>query len=113
MATCQTVLALGLLLGHAAFGVAEAVLPAKWRATSAMSALIFLAAFYVVLARGEFLGAASKSSPVRIGIWVLAAIFGLSSEASEIWTLHTTASPGNAASFSPNRPLRVQRQRIT
>jgi hypothetical protein len=82
MATFQILLALGLPLGHAAFGGAKAVLPAKLRAASAMSALIFLAAFYVVLAHAGFLGAASKSSPVRIGIWVLAAIFGLSTVAN-------------------------------
>jgi hypothetical protein len=82
MATFQILLALGLPLGHAAFGGAEAVLPAKLRAASAMSALIFLAAFYVVLARAGFLGAASKSSPARIGIWVLAAIFVLSTVAN-------------------------------
>jgi hypothetical protein len=82
MATFQILLALGLPLGHAAFGGAEAVLPAKLRAASAMSALIFLAAFYVVLARAGFLGAASKSSPDRIGIWVLAAIFVLSTVAN-------------------------------
>ena len=82
MATLQILLAMGLPLGRAAFGGANAILPAKLRAASAMSALIFLAALYVVLARGGLLGVASESSPVRIGIWVLAAIFGLSTVAN-------------------------------
>jgi hypothetical protein len=82
MATFQVLLAAGLPLGRAAFGGANAVLPAKLRSASAMSALLFFAAFYVVLARGGLLGAASESAPVRIGIWVLAALFGLSTLAN-------------------------------
>jgi len=82
MATFQILLAVGLPLGHAAFGGANAVLSAKLRAASAMSALVFLAAFYVVLARGGLVGAASDAAPVRIGIWVFAAIFGLSTVAN-------------------------------
>jgi hypothetical protein len=50
-----------------------------------MSALLFFGAFYVVLSRGGLIGVASESAPVRIGIWVFAAIFGLS-------TLANTAS---------------------
>ena len=82
MATYQILLAVGLPLGHAAFGGANAVLPSKLRAASAMSALLFFAAFYVVLARGGLFGVASESAPVRIGIWVFAAIFGLSTLAN-------------------------------
>jgi hypothetical protein len=82
MATFQTLLAAGLPLGQAAFGGANAVLPARLRAASAISALVFLAAIYVVLARGGLVGIASESAPVRIGIWVFAAIFGLSTVAN-------------------------------
>jgi hypothetical protein len=82
MATFQILLAVGLPLGHAAFGGANAVLPAKLRAASAMSTLVFFAGFYVVLARGGLLGIASESAPVRIGIWVFAAILGLSTLAN-------------------------------
>jgi hypothetical protein len=82
MATFQILLAMGLPLGHAAFGGAEAVLPAKLRAASLISALLFVAAFYVVLARGGFFGVARESVPVRITIWVFAAIFAISTLAN-------------------------------
>jgi hypothetical protein len=78
MAIFQILLAVGLPLGHAAFGGKNAVLPGRLRAASAMSVLLFCAAFYVVLASGGVVGAASESAPVRIGIWVFVAIFGLS-----------------------------------
>jgi hypothetical protein len=82
MATFQILLAIGLPLGHAAFGGRNAILPEELRAASAMSALLFFAAFYVVLARGGLVGAASASAPVRIGIWVFVVIFGLSTLAN-------------------------------
>ncbi len=82
MATFQILLAMGLPLGHAAFGGSNAVLSAKLRVASVISALLFVAAFYVVLARGGLLGVASESVTVRITIWVLAAIFGLSTLAN-------------------------------
>jgi hypothetical protein len=85
MAIFQILLAVGSPLGHAAFGGANAVLPARLRAASAMSALLFFAAFYVVLARVGLIGLSSESAPVRVGIWVFVAIFGLS-------TLTNTAS---------------------
>jgi hypothetical protein len=85
MATFQILLAAGFPFGRAAFGGANAVLPAKLRAASAMSALVFCAAFYIVLARAGLVGTAGESAPVRIGIWVFAAIFALS-------TLANTAS---------------------
>ncbi len=78
MVVFQILLAVGLPLGRAAFGGANPVLPAKLRAASAMSALLFLTAFYAILARGGFITTASESTPVRIGIWVFAAIFGFS-----------------------------------
>ena len=82
MATFQILLALGLPLGHAAFGGTKAVLPAKLRAASAISALLFFAAFYVVLARGGLFGVAGESASVRIAIWAFAALFGLSTLAN-------------------------------
>jgi hypothetical protein len=82
MATFQILLAMGLPLGHAAFGGTNAVLSAKLRVASVISALLFVAAFYVVLARGGLLGVASESVTVRITIWVFAAIFGLSTLAN-------------------------------
>jgi hypothetical protein len=82
MATFQILLAMGLPLGHAAFGGTHAVLETKLRVASVISALLFVAAFYVVLARRGLFGAASESLPVRITIWVVAAIFGLSTLAN-------------------------------
>lgn len=82
MATFQILLAVGLPFGHAAFGGANAVLSAKLRIASALSALVFCAALYIVLERGLFSGGVSASAPIRIGIWVLAAIFGASSLAN-------------------------------
>jgi hypothetical protein len=82
MATFQILLAMGFPLGHAAFGGSNAVLSAKLRVASVISALLFVAAFYVVLARGGLLGVASESVTVRIAIWVFAAIFGLSTLAN-------------------------------
>jgi hypothetical protein len=82
MAAFQVLLALGFPLGHAAFGGRDAVLPARLRIASAMSAAIFCAACYIVLARGGLLGAGRESTPARIGIWVFAAIFGLSTLAN-------------------------------
>jgi hypothetical protein len=82
MAIFQILLALGFPLGHAAFGGANGVLPARLRGASAISALVFVAAFYVVLARAGLLGVARESAPVRVGIWVLAVIVGLSTLAN-------------------------------
>ena len=56
MATFQILLAVGLPFGHAAFGGANAVLSAKLRIASALSALVFCAALYIVLERGLFSG---------------------------------------------------------
>jgi len=85
MALFQILLAVGLPLGYAAFGGTKAVLPDRLRAASTMSALVFFAAFYVVLARGGLAGLSTEPAPVRVGIWVFVAIFGLS-------TLANTAS---------------------
>jgi len=82
MAIFQIFLAMGFPLGRAAFGGTHAVLPARLRAASMTSALLFVAAFYVVLARGGLFGVGSESMPVRITIWVFAAIFALSTVAN-------------------------------
>src|SRR5487761_709442 len=82
MATFQILLAMGLPLGHAAFGGTNAVLSARLRVASEISSLLFVAAVYVVLARGGLFGGASAFVPVRITIWAFAAIFGLSTLAN-------------------------------
>src|ERR1700690_3787699 len=82
MAAFQILLALGLPLGHAAFGGTRAVLPEKLRAASVISAVLFLVAIYVVLARGGWFGLAAESTPVHIATWVFAAVFGASTLAN-------------------------------
>jgi hypothetical protein len=79
----QISLAAGAPLGHAAFGGENKVLSKKLRIVSAASAIVFVAAFYVILARSGLFGGASKSlALVRAGIWVLVVIFGLSTIAN-------------------------------
>ncbi len=78
----QVSLAAGLPLGAAAFGGGNVVLPRKLRVASAVSAVIFLAAFYFVLARGGLFGAVRSNMAVHIGIWAFATIFGLSALAN-------------------------------
>jgi hypothetical protein len=78
----QVLLAAGFPLGAAAFGGANVVLPRKLRVASATSAVLFLAAFYFVLARGGLFGAVSGYTSVHIGIWVFATIFGFSALAN-------------------------------
>ena len=82
MAVFQILLAMGSPLGHAAFGGTHAVLPIRLRAASVISALLFVAAFYVVLARAEVIGLERESPPVRISIWVFTAILGISTLAN-------------------------------
>ena len=83
MCLFQILLAMGLPLGHAAFGGSDRVLPKKLRYASAMTVFVFLAALFVILAGGGFLGEANKSSSLaRIGIWVLVVVFGVSTLAN-------------------------------
>jgi len=79
----QIALAAGSPLGHAAFGGANRVLPTKLRVVSAVSAVVFIAALLVILARGGLLeGVRHSSSVARSGTWVLVVIFGLSTLAN-------------------------------
>jgi hypothetical protein len=79
----QILLVAGLPFGHAAFGGENKVLSRKLRYVSALSVFIFIAAIYIVLARGGLLGGADKSSSLtRVGIWVLVAMFGVSTLAN-------------------------------
>ena len=83
MSIFQILLAVGMPLGHAAFGGENRVLPKKLRLASAISVAILVAAFYIILARGGLFGKASQSSQVpRFGIWVLVVIFGVSTLAN-------------------------------
>jgi hypothetical protein len=83
MSLFQTLLAMGRPLGHAAFGGEHRVLPKKLRLVSAISAIVFLLALYLILARGGFFGATIKSSSIaRGGIWFLVTIFALSTLAN-------------------------------
>ena len=79
----QLLLVSGLPLGAAAFGGKYGVLPTKLRFASAISALIFVAAFYIILARVGLVGGRSQSSSlVHVGIWVFVTIFGVSTLAN-------------------------------
>src|ERR1019366_7227327 len=82
LATFQILLAAGLPLGDAAFGGANAVLSTKLRFASASSALLFVAALYVVLARRGLFGVVGKSTIVHVAIWLFAGVFGISAVAN-------------------------------
>lgn len=82
MAMFQILLAAGFPLGAAAFGGANEVLPKKLRVASGASTLLFLAAFYFVLARGGLFGAVRQSTSVHVGIWIFAVVFALSALAN-------------------------------
>ena len=83
MLVFQILLVAGLPLGSAAFGGKYEVLPPKLRYASAISAFIFAAAFYIILAHAGLLGGGSQSSSlVRVGIWMLVTIFGVSTLAN-------------------------------
>jgi hypothetical protein len=78
LAVYQVLLSVGLPVGRAAFGGAHRILPLTLRAASGVAAIIFLVAFYVVLARGGVIGPTHRSSFVRDGTWILVVIFGAS-----------------------------------
>jgi hypothetical protein len=82
LATFQVLLAAGLPLGNAAFGGANAILPGRLRAASAISSLVFVGALYVVAARAGLLGTVGKSSTVHVAIWILTVLFALSAAAN-------------------------------
>jgi len=82
LALFEILLALGLPLGGAAFGGANAVLSAKLRVASGLSALLFVAALYVVPARGGLFGRVGSSWPVHTASWAFAALFALSALAN-------------------------------
>jgi hypothetical protein len=79
----QILLAAGAPFGHAAFGGEHRVLPTTLRVASAISAMVFVLALYIVLARGGLLGSGRQASSVaHVGIWVLVAILGVSALAN-------------------------------
>ena len=83
MVIFQILLVAGLPLGHGAFGGENQILSRKLRFLSAMTVVVFLAALYIILARGGILGRGNESSSLaRVGIWVLALIFCVSTLAN-------------------------------
>jgi hypothetical protein len=82
LAIFQIFLAVGLPLGGAAFAGANAVLSPKLRVASAISALLFFAALYVVTATGGLFGVVGRSWPVHVATWAFAAVFALSALAN-------------------------------
>jgi hypothetical protein len=95
LAIFQTMLAMGLPLGRAAFGGTQVILSARRRVLSSASALVFLAALYVILARAGLFGPLSKDSPLRVAIWIIVGIFALSALANAAsrsrWERHLMA----------------------
>jgi membrane protease YdiL (CAAX protease family) len=49
---------------------------------SATSALLFLAALYVILARGGLFGSVGKTTSVHVAVWIATAPFALSALAN-------------------------------
>ena len=82
MATFQLLLAAGAPMGRAAFGGSASVLALKRRIASGVSALVFLVAAFIVLAHAGEFGDAKHFGWVRVGIWVLVALFALSTVAN-------------------------------
>jgi hypothetical protein len=79
----QFLLAIGLPLGRAAFGGGDRVLPKRLRLMSAISSLVFVAALFIILERGGLFGTAGRSVTwARVGLGILAAMFGLSTLAN-------------------------------
>ena len=78
----QILLAVGRPLGRAAFGGRFLVLPKQLRFASGVSALLFVAALYFILARAGKFGSVRNSSTIHIGIWILVGVFALSTIAN-------------------------------
>ena len=82
LAVFQVLLAAGQPLGHAAFGGKTSVLPRRLRVASGLSAVIFVIAFGVLLARAGHLGDVRGAGLVRVGTWIFAGVFLLSAFAN-------------------------------
>ena len=77
MAVFQAALALGAPLGAAAWGGAEAQIPAGLRIASGVAAALWGLAALVILGRGGFHVPLLSPGFVRRGIWVLVALLPL------------------------------------
>jgi hypothetical protein len=73
----QLLLALGLPLGHLAWGGEHRVLPKKLRVSSAAAIPVLLCAGWIVFARADLLAPGSGTGIVKIMTWVFGAYFAL------------------------------------
>jgi hypothetical protein len=78
----QTLLALGFPLGQVAWGGKYENLPPGLRVGSLLSAGIFAFGTLYVLERADILAVLDQPTVVRYAVWILAALFGLSTLAN-------------------------------
>ena len=74
----QVMLALGLPIGHLAWGGAEQILPARLRVASAVSALVSALALVAVAQAGGLLSPVLPGGWLGPILWALSGLFGLS-----------------------------------
>ncbi|HWW30297.1 MAG TPA: hypothetical protein VNY80_09805 [Steroidobacteraceae bacterium] len=82
VAVFQILLALALPLGHAAWGGAHRVLPARLRLASAVSALPLALAAWIVLARTGVVAVPFQYATVRAATWVAFCVLALNTVAN-------------------------------
>jgi hypothetical protein len=82
VAVFQVLLALALPFGHAAWGGAHRVLPARLRFASALSAIPLALAAWIVLARTGVVAAPLQPATVRIATWVAFCMLALNTVAN-------------------------------
>ncbi len=73
----QLLLALGLPLGHLAWGGEHRVLPKKLRVSSAVAIPVLVCAGWIVLARADLLPPGAGTGIVKLMTWVFGAYFAL------------------------------------
>lgn len=78
----QILLALALPFGHAAWGGAHRVLPARLRVASALSAVPLVLAAWIVLARTGVIAVPFQPATVRAATWVAFCVLALNTLAN-------------------------------
>jgi len=82
VAVFQILLALALPFGHAAWGGAHRVLPARLRLASALSAVSLALAAWIVLARTSVIAMPFQPATVRAATWVAFCVLALNTVAN-------------------------------
>jgi hypothetical protein len=82
VAVFQILLALALPFGHAAWGGAQRVLPARLRLASALSAVPLALAAWIVLARTGVIAVPFQPATVRAATWVAFCVLALNTLAN-------------------------------